>query len=368
MKKHHKKFAAFMAVIIIMLSLLPGTALSAAALGSGIPGDVDGDGYLMSADSLMILRTSIGLATLTPEQMKIADADGDGVITSADALSTLRSSTGDSGKLEDPGDNLQATYNKILRLINRERKKAGLSELEYDYDMQPGADIRVMETAIKFDHTRPNGKPWNSVFEEVNFKSLAEAENIVAGTDVISAEAVVKSWMNSEGHRKNILNPEYTHMCAAYLKQDNTDYIHYWVQLFSKKAKNFDNEKAVENQVKDLINQKRSGKGMSSLKMNEALRNIAEVRADELIVSNTTLRPNGTKYTTLLDDYGIDYTMTTQIVCSGQQNANEVVDFLINNSDKPFDPSRHYTDIGVGHAFKDNDTQGHYWVIILLQY
>lgn len=60
----------------------------------GIPGDVDGDGMLSYNDALTVLRASIGLATLTPEQEALADYDGDGGLSYNDALMILRASIG----------------------------------------------------------------------------------------------------------------------------------------------------------------------------------------------------------------------------------------------------------------------------------
>ena len=61
---------------------------------TGKIGDVNGDGTIDSADSLFILRASVGLENITDEQIKLADADGDGKITSADSLAVLRASVG----------------------------------------------------------------------------------------------------------------------------------------------------------------------------------------------------------------------------------------------------------------------------------
>ena len=61
---------------------------------SNIIGDIDNDGKVTSADSLLILRQSVGLEHFTDIQIELADVDGDGKITSADALEVLRASVG----------------------------------------------------------------------------------------------------------------------------------------------------------------------------------------------------------------------------------------------------------------------------------
>lgn len=60
----------------------------------GLRGDVDGDGAITANDALAILRSSVGMANLTPVQNKLADVDGDGQITANDALAVLRYSVG----------------------------------------------------------------------------------------------------------------------------------------------------------------------------------------------------------------------------------------------------------------------------------
>ncbi len=361
MKRFYSKAAALLAAVMAAFSLAPMASVTAAA-EEPVRGDIDGDGYSTSADSLMILRASVELIVLTPEQLKLADLNGDGYITSADALDSLVSSLGGSGEVveNDP----EREYKEILRLCNIERKNAGLPELKYDTAIEPAAQTRAKEIVSTFDHVRPDGRPWETVLNENNYNTLANAENIAGGQK--SAYDVVKAWLKSPGHRKNIMNPEYTHMGAALYNAEGSEYGRYWVQIFSKRASDFQDEKTAENNVLDQINSRRENSGLYSLRMNETLRTIAETRADELLVLNETTRPDGSKFTSLLDAYGVDYSTTTQIVCSGQQTSAEVIDYLANNSPKLFDPSKGYTSIGIGHAFKDNDTQGHYWVIIVV--
>lgn len=61
---------------------------------NGIYGDLDGDGNITAGDALIILRTSVGLETLTSEQISLADVDSDSVVTAQDALAVLRNSVG----------------------------------------------------------------------------------------------------------------------------------------------------------------------------------------------------------------------------------------------------------------------------------
>ena len=90
------------------------------------------------------------------------------------------------------------------------------------------AEVRAGELPKKFSHTRPNG---SSCFTAVRSSYGYIGENIAAGQR--SPEEVVESWMNSEGHRKNILNKNFRNLGVGYVNVENSEYGHYWVQLFS---------------------------------------------------------------------------------------------------------------------------------------
>lgn len=112
---------------------------------------------------------------------------------------------------------------EVLRLVNIEREKEGLAPLEYYYSGQAAADIRAKEITTYFSHERPDGTLcWTALYEQ-NISFYGAGENIAGG--LLTPEAVVNAWMNSEGHRANILNPDFTHLIVGV--EGN-----YWVQLF----------------------------------------------------------------------------------------------------------------------------------------
>ena len=117
----------------------------------------------------------------------------------------------------------------ILKLVNKERTQRGLQALRLSYDLQIGAAIRAKELTVLYDHTRPNGEPCYTVIDE---KGRGIGENIAAGQR--SAEEVMQSWMNSSGHRRNILDQQFKELGVGYiLKEDDANgYRHYWVQIF----------------------------------------------------------------------------------------------------------------------------------------
>ena len=113
---------------------------------------------------------------------------------------------------------------EILYYVNIERKKAGVAPLELMDDLSYLAQIRTNEQVQEYknnkakyrtepfiSHTRPNGTPWSTVFEYASIKKKAAAENLIQGAG-FTAETCVNRWMNSPGHRANILRANLTHM------------------------------------------------------------------------------------------------------------------------------------------------------------
>lgn len=119
----------------------------------------------------------------------------------------------------------------ILRLVNQERTKAGLTALVLDDTVSRAAQIRAVEIIESFSHTRPDGTSCFTALDEVGIISsrVARAENIAAGQQ--SPEDVMKGWMNSDGHRANILNPSLKKLGVGYAEGGR--YRTNWVQMFT---------------------------------------------------------------------------------------------------------------------------------------
>lgn len=120
---------------------------------------------------------------------------------------------------------------KVAELVNAERRKAGLKALEVHEDLMFAASIRAKELPKLFSHTRPDNRSWSTVFKEAYIDSYKSAgENIAMGYK--TPEAVMTGWMNSSGHRANILNSNFTHIGVGCVEKDGSLY---WVQLFMGK-------------------------------------------------------------------------------------------------------------------------------------
>lgn len=131
---------------------------------------------------------------------------------------------------------------KILELVNKERAKIGVPEVTMDKDLLYAAMTRAIETQIDFSHTRPNGESCFSISSKVF------GENIAAGNS--TAEGTMRQWMNSPGHKANILDKDFSIMGVGCFTQGG---IRYWVQLFGNseavptdERQNIDTQEAVQ--------------------------------------------------------------------------------------------------------------------------
>lgn len=119
---------------------------------------------------------------------------------------------------------------EVFRLINLERTNAGLKELTWNEDLTKGVQIRAKEIIEKFDHIRPDGTDFGKAFEGIEFSYLAE--NLGAAYN--ETDALVTAWMDSEGHRANILSDNVESMNIGYAFKEDTEFKHFWVLVLMK--------------------------------------------------------------------------------------------------------------------------------------
>ncbi len=112
---------------------------------------------------------------------------------------------------------------EVLRLVNVERKKEGLAPLKYYYDGQKAGDTRAKEINQFFSHDRPDGRACFTALDDLNINYCTAGENIAYGYS--TPADVVEGWMNSPGHRKNIMSENFEYLIVG------VDGVN-WVQLF----------------------------------------------------------------------------------------------------------------------------------------
>ena len=123
---------------------------------------------------------------------------------------------------------------EVLQLVNQERIKNGLEKLTWGDACAEAAQIRAGELTTLYAHTRPSGESWSTTcIEPDDGMEYYEGENLMAGNSSVSPETAVAAWMNSETHKANILNPNFTKLAVGLHYDKNSQYKIYWSQYFS---------------------------------------------------------------------------------------------------------------------------------------
>lgn len=135
-----------------------------------------------------------------------------------------------TGKEDQTASNssaLSAYEQQVVDLTNKERTSRGLKALKVDTELSKVARMKSQDMANKnyFSHTSPTyGSPFDMMKQfGITYKSAGE--NIAKGQR--TPQEVVNAWMNSEGHRANILNSSFTHIGVGYVSNGNI-----WTQQF----------------------------------------------------------------------------------------------------------------------------------------
>ena len=123
-----------------------------------------------------------------------------------------------------------ANQQEHLNAINAERVKNDLSALTMSSALNNAAATRAKELTERLEHVRPDGSSPFTALSENGVGFGYAGENIAAGQWNVST--VMDSWMNSEGHRANILSPNFTQVGVACVYAEGSPYGYYWVQLF----------------------------------------------------------------------------------------------------------------------------------------
>lgn len=129
---------------------------------------------------------------------------------------------------EKSADDVRA--DKIVELVNKERKDAGVPAVKADSKLNEVAAVRAKELAEKYDHIRPDGTKCFTALDDADYGSYLIAAENIANDYNNDEEHVMNLWMTSKkGHKENILNESFTKMGVGYYEADGR---YYWVQIF----------------------------------------------------------------------------------------------------------------------------------------
>ncbi len=129
-------------------------------------------------------------------------------------------------------DDVKSQENEVIRLVNVERSKRGLQLLKANWQLSRVARYKSQDMINKgyFSHTSPTyGSPFK-MMESFGIRFSAAGENIAMGQR--SPADVMNAWMNSPGHRNNILSPSFSEIGVGFAKGSNGRL--YWTQMFIK--------------------------------------------------------------------------------------------------------------------------------------
>lgn len=155
--------------------------------------------------------------------------------------------------------------NEVLKIVNNERSANGLASLTMDTELLNAAMDRAMETGIYYSHTRPDGSTCFTICNKINGENIA--------VNYPTSDSVMNGWMNSSGHRANILNSKYKSIGIGCFKVDSG---YYWVQSFSNQsAENIPNKSGAVEKTNTVSIQKYLVKlyasaSKSNMKINES--------------------------------------------------------------------------------------------------
>lgn len=138
--------------------------------------------------------------------------------------------TSENAKKIGISDEILNLITGVLKIVNQERKKEGLSPLSTNIELTNCATLRSKELVQLFSHTRPNGTSCFTILDENKVVHGTSGENIAAGYP--TAAAVMDGWMHSEGHRANIMNPSFTKVGIGLYKTSDA-FGYHWTQIFT---------------------------------------------------------------------------------------------------------------------------------------
>ena len=246
MKRRISILLILTALILSMLSVTPATGTA-----QGILGDVDNDGEVTIIDATAIQRYLADLKPLSDDAIARGKVCGNAELSILDATSIQRKLADlidvfpaevsepteeptAAAPTEAPTAPPAAQYElseyelQVVALTNAERAKYGLQALEIDTALSAVARIKAqdMHDAGYFAHTSPNyGTPFE-MMDAFGIEYWSAGENIAMGYR--TPQDVVDAWMNSPGHRFNILNESFTRIGVGYVADGS-----YWTQMFN---------------------------------------------------------------------------------------------------------------------------------------
>lgn len=117
---------------------------------------------------------------------------------------------------------------EVAAIVNRERAAYGLAPLKFSDQLSDAALVRAQEIQSSFSHTRPDGRSCFTAMTDAGITYSYAGENIAYGQR--TPAEVMNGWMNSEGHRANILSSKVAYIGIGVAQRNG---VYYWTQFFA---------------------------------------------------------------------------------------------------------------------------------------
>jgi uncharacterized protein YkwD len=252
---------------------------------------------------------------------------------------------------------------EVLELTNIERAKYGLEPLLWDDPLGAvsRAYSRDMSERDFMSHVCPDGLSPFDRMDNAGIKYWAAAENL-AGGQRTPAE-VVEGWMNSPGHRANILTAGYTHLGVGFHSGGGL-YRYYWTQKFAtlRIGPAAADISDFERTVFDLVNTERENHGVQALIWDEALADVARGHSRDMAERGYfgSTCPDGLTPADRMRGAGIAFRAAVESLSAGQRTPEAVVEDWMNSPGHRANIlNASYTHFGVGLYY--GGEFGFYW-------
>jgi uncharacterized protein YkwD len=257
----------------------------------------------------------------------------------------------------------RALEKALLEAHNRERAREDKPALELDPRLTEAATAhsRDMAEQEQMSHEGSDGSTSSERVRRAGYKFLREGENVAAGQTHV--DELMAAWMDSSGHRANILG-DFTQMGAARVRGKDGRF--YWTVCLGTPFPKLDPATA-PRAVLQAINERRSAADEPPLAESDVLGKVAQAAAEELAERADKALPNqGRDVFEKVRDSGFSYSAIRSSVSGGQFTPAELLDALKGRKDDGTETSAvlgPYTDIGIGLALDDDGVPT--WVLLL---
>ncbi|WP_169974236.1 CAP domain-containing protein [Tautonia rosea] len=248
----------------------------------------------------------------------------------------------------------------LLRFHNEIRAERDLPPLSLSPTLSQAAQNHVagMIEMGKARHRGVDGSTPADRVTQVRYPYRAIGENVAAGQQ--SAEEVMEGWMDSAGHRRNILG-DFEEMGAACADDDMGR--PYWFVVFATPIPQRDPKEAAASLL-NQINMFRSTKDLDPLASDKGLNRIAQAHSQEMARSGS-LKPSGPSIVDRVREADIPYRRLAQSVASGNPGPEEVLDALTASAPQRENLLGPFDRVGIGYANAEDGRP--FWTILLIE-